>query len=349
MISKISKIITKGLFWLIFTSVVASLIGFGLGFIFNLGSDTIVETSKTLKEGRTLSSILLGLMPDNIINSMASNNIVAVILVAFLFSLSARKIGEQDKFKNIFITYKDLVIFINETVMGIIKNVINFMPYMVIVMISNTIIANGLAAIKDAALFIVLTYASGIVMILVFSLILIFHGLSPIIYYKKSFEVLLLAFTSRSSAGILPYTIRTLNTKLGVSENNANFIASLGTTVGMCGCAGYYAGLVGIFVLQSVGVQIDLSHVILVAIITIIGSLSIAGIPGIAVVAVSIMITGLGFADKFYLLGVAFAIDPIVDMIRTMSNVNGAMVAAICTDKELKTLDEKKYNEVTNE
>lgn len=346
---KISKILTKSVFWLLFTTAVASAIGLSLGIAFNLGSDTIVETSKTLRESRTLSSILLGLMPNNIIGSMSSNNIIGVILVAFLFSLGARKIGEQDEFKPAFVTYKNVVYFINKIVMNIITNIIYFMPYAVVAMIANTIIANGVAAIKEAALFITLTYASGIIMILVFSIILIFHKLSPITYYKKAFEVLLLAFTSRSSAGVLPYTIRTLHTKLGVSESNANFVASLGATIGMSGCAGYYVGLVGVFMLQSLGITVDFSYAILIVVITIVGSLSIAGIPGIAIVAASIMVTGLGFSDKFYILGVVFAIDPIIDMIRTMSNVNGAMIAAICTDKELKTLDEAKYNEVINE
>lgn len=342
---KISALLSKSIFWLLITTAIASAIGLGLGIMFNLGSDILVEPSKTLKETRTLSSILLGLMPDNIIKSMSSNSIVGVILIAFLFSLSARKVGEKEEFKNIFDTYTNLVVFINKVVMNIIINIIQLMPYAIIAMIANTLIANGLGAMKQAGLFIALTYASGIIMIFIFSAILIFHKLSPFTYYKKAFEVLLLAFTSRSSAGVLPMTIRTLHTKLGVSESNANFVAGLGATIGMSGCAGYYVGLVAAFVLQSANIPIDISHIILVIIITIIGSLSIAGIPGISIVAASIMITGLGLEDKFMLLGVVLAIDPIIDMIRTMSNVNGAMVAAICTDSELKTLDKDKYNE----
>ncbi|ULO04379.1 cation:dicarboxylase symporter family transporter [Campylobacter sp. RM12651] len=346
---KISSILSRSIFWLLITTAIASAIGLSLGVIFNLGSDVVVQTSKTIKEARTLSSILLGLMPNNIIDSFANNNILGVILVAFLFTLGARKIGTKEENKEIFSTYKNLVIFINKIIMNVITNIIQLMPYAVVAMIANVLIANGVAAMKEAGLFIILTYASGILMIIVFSIILAFHGLSPMVYYKKAFEVLLLAFTSRSSAGVLPITIRTLHTKLGVSENNANFVAGLGATIGMSGCAGYYVGLVAAFIMHSAGLSIDLSSAVLIIIITLVGSLSIAGIPGISIVAASIMITGLGLGDKFYLLGVIFAIDPIIDMVRTMSNVNGAMIAAIATDSELKTLNKDEYKDLNNE
>lgn len=340
---KITSLLSRSVFWLLISTAIASAIGLSLGIVFDLGSTNIVDTDKALRESRTLSEILLGLMPNNIISSMSSNNIIGVILVAFLFSLGAIKVGKSEEFSSIFATYKNLIEFINKIIMNIVNNIILLMPYAVIAMIANTLISNGVAAIKEAGLFIALTYASGIIMILVFSIILMFHKLSPVMFYKKAFENLLLAFTSRSSAGVLPVTINTLHAKLGVSESSANLVAGLGATIGMSGCAGYYVGLVAAFMLHSIGIEIDFSYFILVIIITIIGSLSIAGIPGIAIVAASIMVTGLGLGDKFYILGIVLAIDPIIDMIRTMSNVNGALVAAVCTDSELKTLDKNKY------
>ncbi|WP_267523439.1 cation:dicarboxylate symporter family transporter [Campylobacter sp. MG1] len=340
---KVSSLLSRSVFWLLFTTVIASIIGLSLGILFDLGSNNIVQVDKTLKESRALSEILLGLMPNNIISSMSSNNIVGVILVAFLFSLTARKISKNNEYANVFNTYKNLIEFINKIIMEIVKDIIKLMPYAVVAMVSNTLISNGFAAIKEAGLFILLTYLSGLLMIVVFSVILLLHKLSPIIFYKKVFENLLLAFTSRSSAGVLPVTINTLHTKLGVSESSSNFVAGLGATIGMSGCAGYYVGLVAAFMLQSLNINIDFSYFVLVAIITIIGALSIAGIPGIAIVAASIMITGLGLGENFYILGVILAIDPIIDMIRTMSNVNGAMIAAVCTDSELKNLNKDTF------
>ncbi|MBZ7988069.1 cation:dicarboxylate symporter family transporter [Campylobacter canadensis] len=341
---KIKSLLARSVFWLIFTSVIASLIGVFLGYIFNLGASELVESTKSLKESRTLSAILLGLMPQNILKAMSENNIVGVILVAFLFSMAARKLALKEEFKEAFNTYKTLILFINKIIMSVVNSIITIMPYVIVAMIANVLIANGFNAIKQAGLFIILTYVAGILMLFVYAILLLLHGLNPISFYKRVFPNLLIAFTSRSSAGVLPITISTLQKKLGVSENTANFTAGLGATIGMCGCAGYYVGLVAIYLLNSVNIPLSISYVILIAIITIIGSLSIAGIPGIAIVAASIMITGLGLEQHFYLLAVVLAIDPIIDMVRTMSNVNGALCAAVFVDKEEKNLTTFKEN-----
>ncbi|MBT0822710.1 cation:dicarboxylase symporter family transporter, partial [Campylobacter lari] len=69
----------------------------------------------------------------------------------------------------------------------------------------------------------------------------------------------------------------------------------------------------------------------------------IAGVPGSGTMAASIMLAGIGFGDNFMLLGLVLAIDPIVDMARTASNVSGAMTSALCTAKNLNAIDKELY------
>ena len=102
--------------------------------------------------------------------------------------------------------------------------------------------------------------------------------------------------------------------------------------------------MAAIFIATSIGVEIDFSFVVIVVLMAMLGSLGIAGVPGSATMAVSVMLTGIGFGDHFALLSIVLAIDPIIDMARTASNVSGAMTASICTDRGLKTLDVKAYN-----
>lgn len=340
---KIGSVFFRAIFWLFLTTVIASFIGVMLGKMFNLGLDaSFAQSSKDIKQLRSLSVILLELMPNNIIKAMANDNLVGVILIACLFVFGARKVGANDEFKQSYKSFSNMFLFLNKVVLRVVANIIKLMPYAVIAMMANTIVGNGINAIKEAGLFIFLIYLSGVFMFLVHGLILTFYGLNPLVYFKKAFSTLLLAFTSRSSAGVLPYTIQTLQ-NMGVSSSNSNFVASIGATVGMNGCAGYYVGLVAVFMLNYFKVDIDFSYIILIFIITLIGSLSIAGVPGISIVAASIMVTGLGYGDKFYLLGAILAIDPIIDMIRTSSNVSGAMVASICTDKGVGSFDKDKF------
>ncbi|UWN52287.1 transmembrane symporter [Campylobacter jejuni] len=82
----------------------------------------------------------------------------------------------------------------------------------------------------------------------------------------------------------------------------------------------------------------------MIVLVAVIGSLGIAGVPGSATMAASIMLAGIGFGNNFVMLSLILAIDPIIDMARTASNVSGAMTSALCTAKNLKALDKEIYN-----
>lgn len=82
----------------------------------------------------------------------------------------------------------------------------------------------------------------------------------------------------------------------------------------------------------------------MIVILSVFASIGVAGIPGTATMVASIVLTGLGMGEHFGILAIVLGIDPIMDMARTMSNVSGAMIASIATDKELGSLDEKRYN-----
>ena len=345
---KISSLLGRASFWLLFTTAIASLIGFSLGYMFDLGQLFAQSSERELRAGRSLSEILLGLIPSNSIDAMAKNNLVGVIIITLIIMLAARAVGSNKDYEKPFLLFKSLLELINRAVMHAVAFILEFMPYAVIAMMANTLIKNGPSAMKDAALFIALIYAAGLLMFLVYFAILAVYGISPWRFFKVAAPTLIAAFSSRSSAGTLPMTITSLQ-KIGVSASSSNFVATLGATIGMNGCAGYFVGLVGVFLLNVMGVTIDASHVILVVIITLVGGLSIAGVPGIAIVAASIMATGLGAGEYFYALGAVLAIDPIVDMMRTMSNVCGAMVSAAATDKALGTFNDEALNQYKEE
>ena len=174
---------------------------------------------------------------------------------------------------------KSIEIFIDvlnvcyKAIMKILLKLINIMPYMIVLMIANTIMSNGVSFMVSAIKFIGLIYLSSIVMFGVHCILLLINGLNPFKYIKKSITPLLMAFTSRSSSATLPITISTLINKLGVSESSASFVASLGTTIGMNGCAGYFAGLIAIFLYNMLGVNIGSSEIFMVVILSVIACL----------------------------------------------------------------------------
>ena len=342
---KLSSLLSISLFWILFSTAIAAIIGLALAYMFDLGSNFNDNAgARELREIQSFSSIILNLIPSNLITAYSKENIIAIVIFSFLIGLCAKQISKQAEYEKAFVSFENFINISHGIMMNMTKIVIKFMPYAVVCMMSNVILSNGFEAIKTAGLFIVLTYVAMFIMFGVHFLLLLSQGLNPIKYAKKAFSVWLFAFSSRSSLGTLPMTVSVLEKKLGVSPVVANFVASIGTTTGLNGCAGYFPAMAAVFVCFALGVEFDISFALMIVLVAVLGSLGIAGVPGSATMAASIMLAGLGFGDNFMMLSLILAIDPIIDMARTASNVSGAMTSALCTAKNLKTLDKKVYD-----
>lgn len=337
---KLSSMFSRSLFWLLLTTGIASGIAVLLGTYYSLGEGFLLDGSKEIREVQGLDQILLGLMPSNIIETMAKNAVVGVVIFAMIFALSIRSVGDEHPFYQSFVRCVD---FLHQVMMKIAMLVIEFMPYAVVTMISGVLMRYGIEAVSPVLKFIALIYLSALCVFVVHAIVLSLHGLNPLLYFKKAIPALMMAFTSRSSVATLPVTIDVLEKRMGVSSMSSSFVATLATTIGANGCAGYFGGLVGVFAFHALGIEVGLVQGIMIVLLSMVASIGVAGIPGIATMVASIVLTGLGMGEHFGILAIVLAIDPIMDMARTMSNVSGGMIASIAVDKELGMLDEEKY------
>ena len=219
--------------------------------------------------------------------------------------------------------------------------VIKFMPYAVVALLANTITSRGVSALYTVLNFIVALYVSAAIMFVVQLIIASLCGISPMKYLKGVIEALILAFTSRSSLGTLPVTIECLTDNLKVDEGVASFVASLGANMGMNGCAGIYPALLVVTLSNMTGMNMDFGFYVMLIIVIAITSLGVAGLPGAATMVVSIVISGIGMGTYFPLAGGIIAIDPILDMGRTMLNVNGSMVSTVVVAKSIDKIEKE--------
>lgn len=107
----------------------------------------------------------------------------------------------------------------------------------------------------------------------------------------------------------------------------------------------FFPAMVVVMVAHMVGIDTNIQFYIMMLIVVVIGSIGIAGIPGTATVAATIALSGMGMGEYFPLIGIVLAIDPIIDMARTLANVSGTMTAAVATDRELGTMDMVVFND----
>lgn len=338
------KVAKRGLFWFMFTTGIACFVGVILANFFSLGVQTeAVNASATIRQYMNIVDVIINLIPSNIVGAMVSENIVALVIFAALVGLAANRM--ESKVPEAVAVFRKLIEAGFKIVMSIAMSVIKMMPYAVIALLARTLVSNGIPAIAEASSFILAIYLATIIMIAIHLFIIFLHGINVKIYVKKAIEPWLLAFTSRSSVGTLPLVITTLEGKMGVNQGTANLIGSLGTTMGMNGCAGFFPAMVAVMVANMVGIPTDLQFYVMLLIVVVIGSVGIAGIPGAATIAATVVLSGMGMGEYFPLIGIVLAVDPIVDMGRTLTNVSGSMMTAVVTDKELGTMNMKVFND----
>lgn len=339
------RLVKRTLIVTLIMTAISAVIGLAFGILFDVGSGSAMVASDTAKAKEIVSvaTTIQRLVPGNLVDSMVKLNIIGMVIFAAVLGRAIWWMKADEPKLEAFL--HNLVDSMHKAMMNMALLILDFMPWAVISLLANTIAQKGVSSILDVGIFIIALYLALAVQFFIQFAALILHGVNPIHYFKKSIALLILAFTSRSSAGCLPVTIETLVTRLGVNQGTASFVTGFGTTAGMQGCAGVFPAMLIVYVCHLTGTPLDMTMMIMTVIVVTIGSLGIAGIPGTATMAASVGLSGVGMASSFSLIGPILAIDPLIDMMRTMVNVSGSVVNAIIVDKQLGTFDEQKYLE----
>ena len=335
----LGKLTGRTIFMLLGTTAIAAAVGIIVGNLFKLGvgQEVAQQATEQLREVTPVVDTLRGLLPSNPVDAMAQANVVAIVIFAGFIGIAIKRLSKKhaDTIK----PFVDLIEAFYKIIISISITVIKLMPYAVVALMASSIIDRGISSIVGVIDFILALYVSVAIMFIVHLIIISINGVNPIKYLKNASKPLILAFTSRSSLGTLPVTIETLNDNLKVDQGISSFVGSLGANMGMNGCAGIYPALMAVTVANMSGTTMNFSFYVMLLIVITISSLGIAGIPGTATMSVSVVISGMGLGAYFPLLGGIIAIDPILDMGRTMLNVNGAMASAIAVANSFDEID----------
>lgn len=347
---RIKRLTGKTFVTLLGTTAISAMVGILVVKLFGLqGSNFTGDLSPASMDrigniaAQSFPEFFLDLIPNNILSVMGDNaSIVSVVIVAGLLASALRfLINKKPEQIEPLITFFDTL---RTAVNSMLINIIKLMPYGIVALVANSIVSNGIEAIKGVIGFIIAIYTGIVLMMLVYVVILLLIGLNPLTFYKKTYTTIVFAFSSRSSVGTLPYTLKTLTEDLGVSDQTANFVGTLGTSIGMNGCAGVFPAMLGTLVAAAVGVEMTFTFYVLVVVVVTVGSIGIAGVPGTATVAATVTLNGLGLGAAMSHIGSIFGIDPIIDMGRTALNVTGSMISAIVVDTWEKTFNKDLYN-----
>lgn len=344
--AKLGALVKRTLVITLVMVAISVALGIFLGKTFNVchvEQAVAAEGVNKIREVKNIVDTLKALIPANPVEAMVNLNIVGLVIFSAMLGVAAKRMSK--KYMEIVSPFFALINAMQKIIVSMAMSIIKWMPLAVVPLLANTIAQKGISAIIEVSKFILVLYLAVAVMFVIQMIAVAMFGLNPITYVKKCISLLILAFTSRSSVGCLPVTISTLTNKLGVSESTASFVGSFGTTAGMQGCAGIFPALTIVFVTNMSGHSVDLTLIVMSIIVVSIGSLGIAGIPGTATMAASVGLSGTGLAGLFPLVNPILAIDPIIDMPRTMLNVIGSVTNAIMVDKSLGQINLSVYND----
>lgn len=337
--ARLQSIGLKSIFWLTINTLIAAILGVGISQLFRLGVGvTIVEASElTAATVPSLLETLINLFPRNLMVHYANQEVLPIIVFALLLSVAILKVIEK---KPELILLKQGIDAINTAIFGVIRIIIRMTPYAVLSLIAfATSRHSSNIEIWTLVLPVLVAYLMLFIQTFIVhgSLITLATGLNPLNFFKGIFPAQIVAFTSQSSIGTLPVTIKQLKENVGIHEDIASFVASLGANMGMPGCAGIWPTMLAVFAINAMGIPFSLTQYFILILTTVLVSVGTVGVPGTATITATAVFAAMGLPLDVIVL--MTPISSLVDMGRTATNVTGAATAALIVAHREKQID----------
>jgi Na+/H+-dicarboxylate symporter len=332
-----ARLATRTLLWFMATSLIAVAIGLFIGLVTNPGSGTGLSAEAAAKpeESGSWLDFLTGIIPTDIITPFTELQVLQIVFMAAVVGVAALKLGERAA----------PLLSVGEAVLALLQKalwwIIRLAPIGTVGLIGTAIKDYGWDLIGKYATFTADVYIGcAVVLFGVYPLLLsTVAKVNPLQFFRGAWPAIQLAFVSRSSVGTMPLTQK-VTERLGVPKEYASFAVPFGSTTKMDGCASVYPAIAAIFIGEFYGVSLGLREYLLIVFVSVIGSAATAGLTG-ATVMLTLTLSTLGLPLAG--VGLLLAIDPILDMVRTATNVAGQAVIPVLVSARERILDRDRY------
>ena len=324
---KLGTVGARTLIFYLATTALAVTVALSVGNLINPGVGLDMSTIKTnaasveTMKATSLTDTLLNIIPDNPINSLASGEMLQIIVFALIIGVILAKLGERaETVANFFSQFNDVMM---EMTMAIMK----VAPIGVFCLIARTFATVGFSAFAPMLKYMGnVTLALAIQCLVVYQILLfVFTRLNPFKFIKKFLPVMGFAFSTATSNATIPMSIDTLSKKMGVSKQISSFTIPLGATINMDGTS-IMQGVAVVFIAQAYGIPLTMGNLATVVVTATLASIGTAGVPSVGLVTLAMVLNSVGLPTEG--IALIMGIDRILDMIRTAVNITGD---AVCT------------------
>ncbi|TMW72871.1 dicarboxylate/amino acid:cation symporter [Alteribacter natronophilus] len=340
-LQKMGRLGGKTVAYYLATSAIAISLGLGMGFLFSPGAgvdippESIDETAADVEQPEGVVDTLLNIIPTNPFEALVEGNILQIIFFALFLGIAIAAVGQKARpvltffegFSEVMFKITSFVILLAPIgVFGLVAPIVGDHGLAILLPLGKVILAVATACILHVAI----TYGLAVKTL---------GRMSPIKFLKGIAPAGIFAFSSASSAGTLPITMKNTTENLGVSKGTSSFVLPLGATINMDGTA-IYQGVAVLFIAQFYGIELTMMQLLMVVLIATLASIGTAGVPGAGLIMLTLVLTSIDLP----LEGIALiaGIDRILDMFRTSVNVVGDATGAVVIDRN-EPLDEDEH------
>ena len=307
------------------TTAIAITIGIVFALVLKPGVGGSFDTSNLeyeATEAPPVTDTLLGIIPANPIEAMASGDMLAIIFFALFIGIGVASLAEKVDIVKRFLEQG------NELMMFLVGLVMKFAPIGTFGLIASAVGKQGFDALKAMFFYMMVVFLAMAV-----HLIFVYGGTmkllakqNPVKVLKEFVPAMMVAFSTSSSSATLPIAMNIAQTKLGVPKQISSFVQPLGATINMDGTA-IMQGVAAIFIAQVFAVDLTVSDMLVVILTAVLASIGTAAVPGAGMIMLAMVLesVGLPVAGIALIIGV----ERLLDMTRTLMNVTGDLTCAL--------------------
>lgn len=325
--------------YFIATTIIAVVIGASITYEINPGQyieHAAVVKSQSIpalplaepQEQVTLPDRIITIIPANPSSAILNRAMFQIVVFAILIAIALVSI-KPERAKPLL----DICVSLQEVSMKVVSWAMVLAPAAVFGLLAQISVQIGVDALLGMSAY-VGTVLLGLLLLLIFYLVIItfLAHQNPLTFLSNIREVQLLAFSTSSSAAVMPLSMKTAEEKLQVSKPISQFVIPLGATVNMDGTA-IYQVIAAIFLTQVYGIDLSLAELALLSATTVGASIGSPSTPGVGIVILATIVQGIGVPAEG--IALILGVDRILDMTRTAVNVSGDLTASVVMNKWL--------------
>lgn len=328
----------KLLLYFLATTTVAIVIGIAVTVILNPGEyiyalggfptsgENVVATSEQAAVIENIPTAISNLIPINPLEAILTGEMLGVVVFTIIIGVAITQLKSD--------TARPIIRFseaIQKVCMIIVSWAMILVPYAVFGLIAALLSRTGIEIFLALGYY-MLVVIIGLIILLLFYLLLVWllTKKSPLSFLKAIKEPQLLAFSTASSAAVMPLSMKTADEKLGVSSNISDFVIPVGATVNMDGTA-LFQCVTTLFMAQAYGIELTIINLLLITFTVVAASIGTPAIPGGGVIILASVLQSVGIPTEGLII--IIGIDRILGMFRSAVNVTGDLSATIIFNK----------------